>query len=258
MRVIDTHMHYYDGGWLQGEFDGVTVKGLLETMDRYGIEQAWISSMTAFVAHPSEPNGKLYEFCRQAPDRLLPFCVINANYPADVMCDEIKRGFEEGGAVGVKVHPWLGGFPVTHEVMYACAGLCERLGLPVLFHDGTPPYCDGLQIAALGEMFPKLKIILGHAGICDLYHDSIVAAEQNENIYLCFCCSATGDVERVVSRIDSDRLIFGTDFYGIDSFGTYIDNTLGGVTYANIPEDVKEKILYGNALRLMERCKNGI
>ncbi len=251
MKIIDTHMHYYGGGMLQGEHEAVSLKRLLEIMDQHEIEQAWISSMSAMVQNPAGPNSELSAFCRQAPDRLLPFYVINANYSAQSMCDEIKRRREEGGAKGIKVHPWLGGFPVTHEVMYACAALCEQLGLPMLFHDGTPPYCDSLQIAALGELCPNLNIILGHAGICDLSHDAISAAEQNDHIYLGFCCSQTGDVERAASRIRSDRLLFGTDFYGIDTFGTYISNTLGGILYADLPDDVRQNILYNNAKALI-------
>ena len=66
-----------------------------------------------------------------------------------------------------------------------------------------------------------------------------------------FCCSQTGDVERAASRIRSDRLLFGTDFYGIDTFGTYISNTLGGILYADLPDDVRQNILYNNAKALI-------
>lgn len=132
------------------------------------------------------------------------------------------------------------------------SGLCAALSLPILFHDGTPPYCDPLQIASLGELHPELKIILGHAGICDMHYDAIRAAERNRNIYLCFCCTPVGDIEDIVSRIDSDRLFFGTDFYGIDSFSSYLDNMIESVALSGLPAETKEKIFYSNAKRFMD------
>lgn len=251
MKLIDTHMHFYDGAWPPGEYESVKIADLLDIMDRYEMEKAWISSLTALVRDPIAANKRLYEFCSQSKGRLMPFYTFNPNYPVDSMYDEVLRCYEKYGAKGIKVHPMLGGFSVSSDEMYKLAGLCAKLGLPMLFHDGTPPYGDPLQIASLGEIHPDLKIILGHTGLADMFSNAISAAEKNSNIYLCFCCTVSGDIEKTVKKISPERLFFGTDFYGIEKYCSYIDNMLDAVMTANIDQKIKEMILYKNALKLI-------
>lgn len=255
MKIIDTHMHSYDGGFPSGAFEPVSLKSLLNTMDKYEIESAWISSLSSMVKDPVIGNKKLYEFCKGRKDRLKPFFSFNPNLPLDSMKDEIRRCKEVYGAKGMKIHSWLSGFSVSTQEMYILSGICEELSLPILFHDGTPPYCDPLQIASLGEIHTDLKIILGHAGISDMHFDAIQAAKQNKNIYLCLCCTPLGDIEDIAQKIDEDHLFFGTDFYGIDSFSSYVDNMINSVVMANLSPRLKEKILYENAANYMRSLK---
>lgn len=251
MKIIDTHLHSYDGGFPPGAFEPVSPSIMLKTMDKYEVESAWISSLSSMVKDPVEGNKRLYNFCRGNTERFKPFYSFNPNLPLDTMKDEIRRCKEDYGAKGMKIHSWLSGFSVSTEVMYILSGMCSDYNLPILFHDGTPPYCDPLQIASLGEIHPNLKIILGHAGISDMHHDAIRAAKKNKNIYLCFCCTPVGDIEDVTRKIDEDRLFFGTDYYGIESFSSYMDNMVDSVMLADISPELKEKIFYSNAYKFM-------
>ena len=54
-----------------------------------------------------------------------------------------------------------------------------------MFHEGTPPYADTLQVANLAELYPEAKIILGHAGLYDSYRNAVSAAKRLPNIFLC-------------------------------------------------------------------------
>jgi len=253
MKIIDTHLHAYDGGFPPGAFEPVTPAAMLRVMDKYGVESAWISSLSSLVKDPVAGNKRLYDFCKESPDRFRPFYSFNPNLPLGEMMDEVRRCKEVYGARGIKLHPWLTGFSVSTEEMYTLSGLCAELDLPILFHDGTPPYCSPLQIASLGELHKDLRIIMGHAGIADMHFDVIRAAQQNPNIYLGFCCTPLGDIEDIVSKIDNDRLFFGTDFYGIESFSSYVDNMIEAVTLADLSDEVKHKIMYANAARFMEK-----
>ncbi len=255
MKIIDTHLHSYDGGFPPGAFQPVSAGAMLDTMDRHEIESAWISSLSSMVTDPAEGNKKLYSFCKGNMERFKPFYSFNPNYPLGLMKDEIRRCKEVYGAKGMKIHSWLSGFSVSTTEMYTLSGLCEELGLPILFHDGTPPYCDPLQIASLGEIHPDLKIILGHAGISDMHFDAIQAARKNKNVYLCFCCTPIGDIEDIVKKVDEDRLFFGTDYYGIDSFSSYMDNMINSVTMAELSAVQKGKILYENAAAFMRNLE---
>ena len=251
MKIIDTHLHSYDGGFPPGAFKPVSIKSMLNTMDKYEIESAWISSLSSMVKDPVEGNKKLYKFCKGNMDRLKPFFSFNPNLPLDLMKDEVRRCKEVYGGKGMKIHSWLSGFSVSTQEMYILSGICEELNLPILFHDGTPPYCDPLQIASLGEIHANLKIILGHAGISDMHFNAIQAARQNKNIYLCFCCTPLGDIEDIAGKIDEDHLFFGTDYYGIDSFSSYVDNMINSVAMADLSPRLKQKILHDNAANFM-------
>lgn len=250
--IIDTHLHFYDGGFPPGAYEPVAVNQMIDTLKRHDIRGAWISSLSSMVKDPIHGNKVLYEFCKENLDVLKPFYSFNPNLPLEGMKQEIRKCVENYHAYGFKIHSWLSGCSVSTGSMYELAGLCAECGMPILFHDGTPPYCDPLQIASLGKLYPNLKIILGHAGISDMHHDAIRAFNENENVYMCFCCTPVGDVEDIVNKVDTDRLFFGTDFYGIACFSSYVENMIDCVRMANIPEEIKEKIFYKNPLRFMQ------
>jgi predicted TIM-barrel fold metal-dependent hydrolase len=110
--------------------------------------------------------------------------------------------------------------------MYPCVDrvleTCVEHDLPILFHDGTPPYSDSLQIANLAERFPKAKIILGHAGLYDGYRSAIAAARRQKNIYLCVCGPAISDVRAMIAALGPDRILYGSDGGNAVSKNTFI------------------------------------
>ena len=256
MKMIDTHLHFYDGGFPPGAYEPLGPEQVISVLERKGISGAWISSLSSMVGDPIAGNKKLYDFCKGHMDFFKPFYSFNPNYPLAKMKDEVRRCAEEYGARGFKIHSWLSGCSVSTGEMYELSGICEQYGLPILFHDGTPPYCDPLQIASLGKIHPDLKIILGHAGLCDMHYSAKQAYRQNPNVYLCFCCTPLGDIEDFVREFGSDRMFFGTDFYGIDEFKSYVPNMLDSVLESSISEKDKEAIFSKNAEQFMADIEN--
>ena len=64
--------------------------------------------------------------------------------------------------------------------------------VPVLFHDGTPPTSETLQIAYLAERYPEAKVILGHSGMFDTWKSAVDACNRLDNLYLCISASPVG------------------------------------------------------------------
>ena len=109
-------------------------------------------------------------------------------------------------------------YPCVDRVIEACV----EHNLPILFHDGTPPYSDSLQIANLAERFPQAKIILGHAGLYDGYRSAIAAAKRHKNIYLCVCGPAIADTRAMIAALGPERIMYGSDGGKLASKPTFI------------------------------------
>jgi uncharacterized protein len=120
------------------------------------------------------------------------------------MCKEL-------GLVGVKLHPWLQAFSMTHPGMAGIMETAGSLGVPVLLHDGTPPYSSPLQIAWLAERHPKTIVILGHSGLADLWRDAAIAARQHANIWLQPTAAPPQTIRTALESAGPDRLLFGSD-----------------------------------------------
>jgi predicted TIM-barrel fold metal-dependent hydrolase len=112
---------------------------------------------------------------------------------------------------GVKLHPWLQGFP-AHEpgLDGVCAAVAE-LGIPLLFHDGTPPFSTPLQLASLARRHPDAVVVLGHGGLQDLWREAIEAVLTTPNVHLCMCGTPLYAMRIIVKSCPLDRLLFGTD-----------------------------------------------
>ena len=213
--IIDTHGHVQDKHYPAGSGIYVDPVMMLSQLDKHGISQIWVSATTAFVRDCEYQNKKVYNlFTRAYPDRFKGYAVVNPYYP-DRMREEIKRCFEEYGFIAIKIHSWIQSFilhqPIMYEIM-AAAGLYQK---PVMFHDGSPPYADTLQIAALAQRYPQVDIILGHSGLYDSYRSAIEAANLYKNIWLLLQGPAINDLREIIKKCGKDRLLFGTDYCSV-------------------------------------------
>ena len=121
--------------------------------------------------------------------------------------------------------------------------------MPVLFHDGTPPYATPLQIAAVAEKAPDTTFILGHAGLDDLYADAILACNRLTNIYLCSCGLSSGRLNDVIGHCPAEKIMFGSDG-GFGSAGV-IEERIDHVLATDADNQTLQKIFYDNAKRIL-------
>ena len=124
-------------------------------------------------------------------------------------------------------------------------------GLPVLFHDGTPPYSTTFQIAELARWCPNTTIILGHGGLADYVHAAAKLIRELPNLYACTCCPRAGDVLHLVRAGGGDKVVFGSDF-GIADW-SLLEDRLDDVLLAGLTPGEEQAVLRDNALRLLGR-----
>jgi len=249
--IIDTHTHMSDGMFRAGDPPGLSREKILKAMDENQVSRIWVSPASGLYANGEYEacNKSLYHFCRGFEDRLTGFFTVNPNYGKRTL-DEVKRCVEDYGFKGLKLHPWLQSFPISLAAVNDITEMCIRYNIPILFHDGTPPYASTLQVANLAERYPEAAIILGHSGLIEMYDNAITAANRLKNIYLCLCGPSIFQLQKIVDNVSSDKIMFGSDF-GFSSSKACLIYRLDMWNYVNMSDEKRKKLFYINALRMI-------
>ncbi|MCZ8516042.1 amidohydrolase family protein [Paenibacillus filicis] len=245
--IIDFHTHLLGGN----AFNLGLKKGheAIQVMDRYAVDKAVIFTVDGFWGDYIDDNTYMYTQSQAYPDRLFPFATINPRDGKRGLL-ELKRCLPDLQMRGIKFHPWLQGFSPLESFMDDIAKVAIEYDVPILFHDGTPPYTSPLQIALLAAKFPELKVVLGHAGLMDLWPEAIVAANRHPNVYLNFSGGTPYKIyEKIIGMTDIDKIVFGSDVFGDDYVLPY---QLGKIGKLAIDDESKRKILGENAMRLLK------
>jgi hypothetical protein len=102
----------------------------------------------------------------------------------------MKRGVDEFGAIGLKLHPTTGFYPNDP----VCTPLYKKAleyNIPVLVHSGNEPaplrikFSQPKYIDTVAAEFPDLKIIIAHAGH-GWWQEAVDLASVKPNVYVDF------------------------------------------------------------------------
>ncbi|MFA5865056.1 MAG: amidohydrolase family protein [Phycisphaerae bacterium] len=214
---LDTHLHV-----MLKPFMGrpaTEPETLLADLARFNLDGGWISSVEALttrdLAVQKKSNDALADLVRKFPGRLAGLATVEPGEMEDA-AREVERCIQELGLIGIKLHPWLQAFSVTHPGLDLIMAAAGNLNVPVLFHDGTPPYATPCQIAWLARKHPRTKVIFGHCGLADLWPDAVAGARENPNIYLQPTGAPPMAIRAALNALGPGRLLFGSD----GGFGT--------------------------------------
>jgi predicted TIM-barrel fold metal-dependent hydrolase len=245
VRIIDTHTHF------PGALSGARprpIEELREEFEKAGLCGAWLFTVNGLRKEAARNNDILAESTRGHRDFFVPFCTVSPHDGAEAAVKELERAHRALDMKGLKLHPWLQAFSLTHPAVLPILRKAGELGMPVLFHDGTPPYSAPLQIAAAAEKCPETTIILGHAGLDYLYNDAIIACNNLPNIYLCGCAVSSGYLRQIIENCNPDRLLFGSDGGSAENI---IDYGIDKYLQLGLGEDILRRIFYDNPRRLL-------
>ena len=145
---------------------------------------------------------------------LVPFCRVN---PHDGALAEARRCLD-AGARGIKLHPRAEGFTLDHPNVRPLVALAHERSLPVLIHAGRGIPALGLHAVELAGEFPDARLILAHAGICDL---SWIwrAAPDHPNLLFDTAWWMPADLLTLFSLIPPGQILFASDApYGHTAF----------------------------------------
>lgn len=236
---------------------------VLRLMDEAGIERIGIINYVSpdLMGFTDKSNVFSAETAKHAPDRFVAFGSVHPRFCERRPGEEVER-LHGLGIRALKIHPphqlfaanaYLGELPGLAEVY----GKAEELGMPVMVHTGTSVFpgarnrfADPMPCDDVAVDFPKLKLILAHAGR-PLYMDTcFFLARRHPNLTLDLSGIPPRRLLHYLPRLTeiADKLLWGTDWPGpgVPDMG----KTLGQFLELDLPDDVRRKILRDNACRV--------
>jgi uncharacterized protein len=202
IELFDAHTHIG-----QNDPDGMS-QSLEQLLSALKIAQA----RGAFVFPMHEPGGyraandEVIEAARQSNGMLVPFCRVN---PHDDAVAEAERALA-AGARGIKLHPRAEEFTLDHPQVASLVALAHERKLPVLIHAGRGIPALGLHAVELARRFPDARLILAHAGICDLSWIWRVAPDH-PNLLFDTAWWMPADLLSLFSLLPPGQILFASD-----------------------------------------------
>ncbi|MDQ6745308.1 MAG: amidohydrolase family protein [Actinomycetota bacterium] len=202
LELFDAHTHLG-----QNDPDGMkqAPQELLLLLERAGARGAFVFPMhepdgyapanDMVIAAAGNSRGGLVPFCRLDPDQ-----------------DSVREAERclDSGARGIKLHPRAEGFMLDHPQLRNIVALAHERRLPVLIHAGRGIPALGLHAVQLAGEFPQARLILAHAGICDLSWIWRVAPEH-PNLLFDTAWWMPSDLATLFSLVPPGQILFASD-----------------------------------------------
>lgn len=276
MSVFDVHVHVQPWQMVNPDVlamiddpSHVDAKSILQSpesvlrfLDAEGIERACCINYVSpdVMGFTREVNDWIAGFTRAHRDRLLPVGSVNPLHELNVR-DEIRRVLDLGIRM-IKIHPPHQLFaPNAHRgELWQLAEVyreCEARGVPVMFHTGTSifprarnVFADPMPVDDVAIDFPKLKIILAHAGRPLYGETAFFLARRHPNVHLDVSGIPPKALLRYVPRLPqiADKVLWGTDWPAPGVVSPR--NNVEEFRALGLGEEIERQVLWENAVRL--------
>jgi predicted TIM-barrel fold metal-dependent hydrolase len=208
------------------------------------------------------PNDDLAATCRANPDLFVGFAGIDP-WKGDLAVRELERSVKTLGLRGAKFHPGRQRFLPSDHRFDPLWEAASALGAICLFHTGmmaagagTPggrgevlEYTRPIHLDALAARFPSLTIVAAHPS-WPWHEEMLAVARHKTNVNL----DLSGYLPRympesflkMATSLLQDQVLFGSDYPFIMP-----ERWLADFETVTVRDEVREKILIGNARRLL-------
>ena len=276
MNVFDAHIHVQPWHMVKPEALALiddpshadakeilaSPENLLRHLDEHEVERACLINYVSpdVMGFTREVNDWIANFTKDHRDRLVPVGSVNPLHEVNVRA-EIRRVLDLGIGM-IKIHP-------PHQLftpnayrgeLWQLAEIyreCEERGVPVMFHTGTSVFprarnvfADPMPIDDVAIDFPKLTIILAHAGRPLYGETAMFLARRHPNVNLDISGIPPKALSRYLPRLAdlADKILWGTDW---PSPGvTSMKKNVADFRALGFGEEVERKVLWENAARI--------
>jgi hypothetical protein len=162
----------------------------------------------------AKANDRVIAEAEASEGRLVAFARLDPHH--DPLA-EAERCLDHG-ARGLKLHPRAEGFTLDHPALGAVFGLADERRLPIVCHAGRGIPALGRHGLELCERYPRARLILAHAGICDLAW-IWRAARERPNLFFDTAWWSPSDLLALFALVPPGQVLFGSDApYGTPAF----------------------------------------
>jgi predicted TIM-barrel fold metal-dependent hydrolase len=236
---------------------------LLRLMDEEAIERVALINYVApeVIGFDESVNEWVSRYVSGHEDRLVAVGSIHPRRTKDARGDT-ARLFELGIRM-LKVHPPHQLFPANdylsgNDALAAIYRTAEEHGRPVMIHTGTSVFpgarnrfADPMAVDDVAVDFPRLPIVLAHAGRPLYMTTAVFLARRHPNVRLDLSGIPPRKLLEYLPRLEeiADRCLWGTDFPspGIASMRRNVDDFLT----LPLTDGARRKILFDNAAALV-------
>ena len=245
--IFDCHTHW-STIWNTPEGGGVS--GWNSVFLKYNIQSAFVMPVQGLMSTESihSDNEAICSLAGISKEvTVYPLVTTNPNKGIGYL-EELEYWVDTKNAAGFKFHPWLQGFSLNHPGFSAICELATVKRVPIIFHDGTPPFSLPEQVISLAERFPRTLFVSGHSGLLWNWKTLLHGAAL-PNLMITLCGVHGHALETLAKAYDSGNILWGSDFgFGLsDSIG-YRFRLL---ETASISDTLRQRILEQNPLRLI-------
>jgi predicted TIM-barrel fold metal-dependent hydrolase len=272
MKIIDFHVHAGNFKLLRDDIQELLTRRPFEPdvniaevfsepeqMEAYlknkGVFQGVILAECGPGTNYTIDSQMIAEFSEKR-EMFIPFGSINPNYhnTQSEFWKSLKLGIK-----GFKFYPADHNFNALREDMQFVYKMCEKLGLPVMFHTGLTAqkdteqkFINPLEFQPLAEKYPELILILAHGGKPHWYQEASTLALTFPNVYIDTALIDPLSLTQVFPLLEelSHKIIFGSDWPVVGSYSVLIEK----YKEANLPQEIISRIFYKNAQKILEEA----
>jgi hypothetical protein len=240
LELFDAHTHIG-----QNDPDGMrqSPDELLAALELAHARGCFVFPMHEPDGYPAA-NDAVLAAARDSGGLLVSFCRVN---PHEDALAEAERCLD-AGARGIKLHPRAEEFTMDHPVARELVALANERSLPVLIHAGRGIPALGLHTVQLAEEFPNARLILAHAGICDLSWIWRVAPDH-PNLLFDTAWWMPADLLTLFSLVPPGQILFASDApYGTTALAAAF--MLRTAMQTGLSGDQIRSVASGQALRI--------
>ena len=235
-----------------------TVPGVLELMDRAGIEKGIVTSLNSVFYYDCEiGNREVGQASLQHPDRFIPFVVLNPNLM--LWKKHLQECLENYNVKGIKLHPDYHKYSLLEEKTAEIMEEARKYRLPVYIQTSLldmrhhPGYClvpevPISEVAQAIERYPQNTFIIGGAQHFRSRANELIRTTTRDN-YSIVIDGIGGFFDGLgsfVDQIGSDRLLFGTRTPIL-----YAEAAKMVVEQSPISNEDQDRIFAANAVQLL-------
>src|SRR5215470_231500 len=281
LRVFDCHVHVQPWDQMRPEVRATMARqradldelaralsepeALLSLLDAQGVERAALVNYVApdVMGFTEAVNEWVSRFVRGHEDRLVSIGSVNPRFTRDA-AEETERLFTRLGIRMLKIHPPHQLFSANAyrdglEGLAAVYAKAQEHGRPVMIHTGTSifpgarnRYADPMAADDVAVDFPRLRLILAHAGRPLYMETAVFLARRHPNLYLDLSGIPPKRLLEYLPRLEelSDKCLWGTDYPspGVASMKKNVEDFQA----LPVSQAAKERILWSNGVGLIE------